>query len=64
MELILQILTYQAQKFTLVNYTRQADFSSASRYSIDPQTNKNKKAKFSLAKAVGLLRSFDIILYY
>jgi fluoroquinolone resistance protein len=38
----------------------KADFSSATRYDIDPQTNKIKKAKFSLPEAVGLLRGFDI----
>lgn len=40
----------------------KADFSSAIRYDIDPQTNKIKKAKFSLPEAVGLLRGFDIII--
>lgn len=40
----------------------KADFSTASRYSIDPQTNKIKKAKFSLPEAVGLLQGFDIII--
>lgn len=40
----------------------KADFSKAFRYCIDPQTNKIKKAKFSLPEAVGLLRGFDIIL--
>ena len=39
---------------------RKADFSSATRYNIDPQTNKIKKAKFSLPEALGLLRAFDI----
>lgn len=38
----------------------KADFSSARRYNIDPQTNKIKKAKFSLPEAVGLLQGFDI----
>lgn len=38
----------------------KADFSKASRYDIDPQTNKIKKAKFSFPEAVGLLRAFDI----
>lgn len=38
----------------------KADFSSAMRYDIDPQTNKIKKAQFSLPEAVGLLRGFDI----
>lgn len=40
----------------------KADFSSATRYDIDPLTNKIKKAKFSLPEAVGLLRGFDIVL--
>lgn len=40
----------------------KADFSSAVRYSIDPQTNKIKKAKFSLPEAVGLLQTFEIII--
>ena len=38
----------------------KADFSSATQYAIDPQTNKIKKARFSLPEAVGLLRTFDI----
>ena len=38
----------------------KADFSKAINYDIDPQTNKIKKAKFSLPEAVGLLRGFDI----
>lgn len=37
-----------------------ADFASAVRYDIDPQTNKIKKAKFSLHEAVGLLKGFGI----
>jgi len=37
-----------------------ADFASAVRYDIDPQTNKIKKAKFSLPEAVGLLKGFAI----
>ena len=40
----------------------KADFSTASNYDIDPQTNKITKAKFSLPEAVGLLRGFDIAL--
>jgi fluoroquinolone resistance protein len=40
----------------------KADFSSAVRYNIDPQTNKIKKARFSLPEAVGLLQGFDIII--
>lgn len=38
----------------------KADLSSAVRYSIDPRTNKIKKAKFSLPEAIGLLQAFDI----
>ncbi len=38
----------------------KADFSSAINYDIDPQTNKIKKAKFSLPEAAALLRGFDI----
>lgn len=37
-----------------------ADFSRATRYDIDPRTNKIKKAKFSFPEAIGLLRAFDI----
>lgn len=40
----------------------KADFSSALQYEIDPRTNVIKKAKFSLPEAVGLLRSFDIVI--
>lgn len=40
----------------------QADFSTSSRYNIDPQTNKIKKAKFSLPEAIGLLQGFDILI--
>jgi uncharacterized protein YjbI with pentapeptide repeats len=36
------------------------DFSSSTQYSIDPTTNKIKKAKFSFPEAAGLLRAFDI----
>ena len=38
----------------------KADFSTAVRYQIDPQSNKIKKAKFSLPEAIGLLQGFDI----
>jgi uncharacterized protein YjbI with pentapeptide repeats len=37
-----------------------ADFSSAVQYDINPNTNKIKKAKFSLPEATGLLQAFDI----
>jgi uncharacterized protein YjbI with pentapeptide repeats len=40
----------------------KADFSNATQYNIDPQTNKIKKAKFSLPEVVGLLRGFDVTL--
>lgn len=40
----------------------KADFSNASRYDINPQTNKIKKAKFSMPEAIGLLRGFDILI--
>lgn len=40
----------------------EADLSTATRYNIDPKTNKIKNAKFSLPEAVGLLRGFDIII--
>ncbi|MBA3816424.1 MAG: pentapeptide repeat-containing protein [Parachlamydiaceae bacterium] len=35
-------------------------FTSSVRYDFDPQTNKIRKAKFSLYEAVGLLRGFGI----
>lgn len=38
----------------------KADFSTASKYEIDPQSNKIKKAKFSLPEVIGLLSSFEI----
>lgn len=40
----------------------KADFSDACNYSIDPQTNILKKAKFSLPGAVSLLNHFEISL--
>lgn len=40
----------------------KADFTTAYNYSIDPLSNKIKKAKFSLPEAVNLLRMFDIII--
>lgn len=39
-----------------------ADFTTAIQYDIDPQTNKIKKAKFSLPEALGLLRCFDVMI--
>jgi fluoroquinolone resistance protein len=38
----------------------KADFSTAIQYSIDPQNNKVKKAKFSLPEAISLLHGFEI----
>ena len=40
----------------------RADFSGATQYSVDPCTNKIKKAKFSLPEVIGLLQGFDIII--
>lgn len=40
----------------------KCDFSNATRYAIDPRTNKIKNAKFSLPEAVGLLHGFEIII--
>jgi uncharacterized protein YjbI with pentapeptide repeats len=37
-----------------------ADFTSSFNYSIDPEQNRIKKAKFSLAGLVGLLEKYDI----
>jgi fluoroquinolone resistance protein len=39
---------------------RKADFSTATQYAIDPQTNNIKKAKFSIPEVIGLLRGIDI----
>lgn len=38
----------------------KADFSTATQYVINPQTNKIKKSKFSLPEVIGLLHDFDI----
>ena len=38
----------------------KADFSNATQYSLNPGTNKSKKAKVSLPEVVGLLRGLDI----
>ena len=38
------------------------DFRTASNYSIDPDKNKIKKAKFSRSGVVGLLDKYDIII--
>jgi len=37
-----------------------ADFSTSFNFSIDPEMNRMKKAKFSLAGVVGLLHKYDI----
>jgi fluoroquinolone resistance protein len=39
----------------------KADFSSALQYSIDPENNRIKKARFSLTGLTGLLDKYDII---
>ena len=39
----------------------KADFRTAKNYSIDPEQNRLKKAKFSLSGVVGLLRKYDIV---
>lgn len=40
----------------------KADFRSAVNYSIDPEKNRIKKAKFSLQGVAGLLNKYDIII--
>lgn len=40
----------------------KADFTSSRNYSINPETNKLKKTKFSLPDVVGLLDNLDIII--
>lgn len=40
----------------------KADFSKAINYTIDPQSNKIKKAIFSIPEVLGLLKAFDIII--
>lgn len=40
----------------------KADFSTSINYSIDPEANRIKKAKFSKDGALGLLAKYDIIL--
>ncbi len=39
----------------------KADFRTAYHYSINPETNKIKKAKFSMAGITGLLNQYDIV---
>ena len=38
----------------------KADFRTAKNYTIDPEKNRIKKAKFSMPEVVGLLAKFDI----
>jgi len=38
----------------------KVDFSTSFNYSIDPEMNKIKKAKFSLPEVIGLLNKYDI----
>jgi len=40
----------------------KADFTSSRNYTINPETNKLKKTKFSLPDVVGLLGNLDIII--
>jgi fluoroquinolone resistance protein len=40
----------------------KADFSTSHHYSIDPEINKIKKAKFSLSQLPGLLEKYDIVI--
>jgi uncharacterized protein YjbI with pentapeptide repeats len=40
----------------------KADFRSANNYSIDPEVNRIKKAKFSLTGLAGLLEKYDIMI--
>lgn len=42
----------------------KADLRSAYNYTIDPQSNRIKKAKFSLAGIAGLLQQYDIDISY
>lgn len=39
---------------------QSADFRTAINYSIDPETNKISKAKFSIVGVLGLLDKYDI----
>ena len=40
----------------------KADFRTAINYSIDPESNRIRKAKFSKEGAIGLLAKYDIII--
>ena len=46
--------------FENTNLTK-ADFSEAIDYTINPERNKIKKAKFSMPEVLGLLKEFNII---
>jgi uncharacterized protein YjbI with pentapeptide repeats len=41
---------------------QKADFRTSFNYSIDPDRNRIKKAKFSLPAVVGLLNKYDIVI--
>lgn len=41
---------------------READFTGAHGYVIDPTRNKVKKARFSLPEAIGLLKTFGVVI--
>jgi hypothetical protein len=40
----------------------KADFTTANNYSIDPEKNKIKNAKFSIPAVIGLLNNYDIVI--
>jgi uncharacterized protein YjbI with pentapeptide repeats len=40
----------------------KADFTTAFNFSIDPEINRIKKAKFSLPEVLGLLNKYDIVI--
>jgi uncharacterized protein YjbI with pentapeptide repeats len=40
----------------------KADFSSAFNFSINPELNRIKKAKFALSGVLGLLNKYDIVI--
>ena len=42
------------------NFIEKADFQTAYNYSIDPDINRIRKAKFSMAGIIGLLDKHDI----
>ncbi len=42
----------------------KTDFSSSFNYSIDPEKNRIRKARFSLAGVAGLLNKYDIEIEY